>query len=463
MHRPSRGFPIRVFAAALCVMVPSVAVSAQPVCGRWSPLADGFIGGFPASGPRISDMVAFDDGTGVRLYVAGNFGAVLDPVLGEVHAPGLARWDGTAWSAVPGLVGPGNELDGRAAVLEVWDDGTGPALYVGGDFTTAAGIEANGLARWDGTAWSTLGDPATAGLFGRVLAIQPHDFGDGEDLYVGGALFFGPGEIAPGVFRWNGTAWAPAGDNAPGDAPVYDLASFGGDLYASGPFQFPDSDRPSGMARFDGVSWSVPAGPGQEVLSIEFWPLLSTVLDGRDVLVAGGRFAIFEGGEPIARSLAAWDGARWISLDPEPPVRLFQPIDIVAFDDGSGESLFVGGGLVTQDDAVGRLRDGVMRPLPGLGRFVAFSLYAFDDGTGPALYAGGDFQDFPGGRTLLARWQPTLPCPVDINGDCRADVFDFLAFQTLFSAGNPAADFDGDGALTIFDFLAFQAAFDLGC
>ncbi|MEO1008299.1 MAG: GC-type dockerin domain-anchored protein [Planctomycetota bacterium] len=54
-------------------------------------------------------------------------------------------------------------------------------------------------------------------------------------------------------------------------------------------------------------------------------------------------------------------------------------------------------------------------------------------------------------------------CPADIDGDGELTLFDFLAFQNLFDAGDPAADFDGDGSLTLFDFLAFQNAFDAGC
>jgi len=54
-------------------------------------------------------------------------------------------------------------------------------------------------------------------------------------------------------------------------------------------------------------------------------------------------------------------------------------------------------------------------------------------------------------------------CPADIDGDGDLTLFDFLAFQSAFDAGDDRADFDGDGSLTIFDFLAFQAAFDAGC
>ncbi|OAB56649.1 hypothetical protein AY599_24865 [Leptolyngbya valderiana BDU 20041] len=54
-------------------------------------------------------------------------------------------------------------------------------------------------------------------------------------------------------------------------------------------------------------------------------------------------------------------------------------------------------------------------------------------------------------------------CAADFDGDGELTLFDFLAFQNAFDAGEPAADFDGDGDLTLFDFLAFQNAFDAGC
>lgn len=59
---------------------------------------------------------------------------------------------------------------------------------------------------------------------------------------------------------------------------------------------------------------------------------------------------------------------------------------------------------------------------------------------------------------------PATPgCRADLDGDGSLTIFDFLAFQNAFDAGDPVADFDGDGSLTIFDFLAFQNEFDAGC
>ncbi|MFG0286374.1 MAG: GC-type dockerin domain-anchored protein [Phycisphaerales bacterium JB039] len=54
-------------------------------------------------------------------------------------------------------------------------------------------------------------------------------------------------------------------------------------------------------------------------------------------------------------------------------------------------------------------------------------------------------------------------CRPDLTGDGQLDLFDFLAFQNLFAAGDLRADFDGSGELDFFDFLAFQDAFAAGC
>ena len=54
-------------------------------------------------------------------------------------------------------------------------------------------------------------------------------------------------------------------------------------------------------------------------------------------------------------------------------------------------------------------------------------------------------------------------CPADCDESGALDFFDFLCFQNLFGAGDPAADCDGSGALDFFDFLCFQNAFAAGC
>src|SRR5262245_1236978 len=102
----------------------------------------------PVLDGRVEANAVFDDGTGPALYVGGMFSAANDVVVS-----GLARWDGSQWSDVDGGVRHGVEL-GQVNALAVFDDGTGPALYVGGWFTSAGDVEAPYVAKWDGVHWS---------------------------------------------------------------------------------------------------------------------------------------------------------------------------------------------------------------------------------------------------------------------------------------------------------------------
>jgi len=57
------------------------------------------------------------------------------------------------WRPGEGLPG----LDGPVYARTVWDDGTGPALFVAGEFTIAGSTQATGIARWNGIPAAPLG------------------------------------------------------------------------------------------------------------------------------------------------------------------------------------------------------------------------------------------------------------------------------------------------------------------
>ncbi len=54
-------------------------------------------------------------------------------------------------------------------------------------------------------------------------------------------------------------------------------------------------------------------------------------------------------------------------------------------------------------------------------------------------------------------------CYADFDLDGELTLFDFLAFQSAFDAGETSADCNRDGILDIFDFLCFQNGFAAGC
>ena len=97
--------------------------------------------------------------------------------------------------------------------------------------------------------------------------------------------------------------------------------------------------------------------------------------------------------------------------------------------------------------------------LPAGTRWVAMTVSA-QENVSPS--SSPEFEGHYADATSLVL-EAVSTCAADIDMDGELTIFDFLAFQNLFDAGDLAADFDGDGALTLFDFLAFQNAFDAGC
>ena len=115
--------------------------------------------------------------------------------------------------------------------------------------------------------------------------------------------------------------------------------------------------------------------------------------------------------------------------------------------------------------ALGFDDDGTLWMIVGGSRLNPTRIYTLDPATGEATFVA-DLERLTSGAGSLIDAMAIIPAPscvADLDGDGELTIFDFLAFQNRFDAGDPIADFDGDGSLTIFDFLAFQNAFDAGC
>jgi hypothetical protein len=90
-----------------------------------------------------------------------------------------------------------------------------PALYAGGQFTTAGGQSASYIAKWDGLIWSPLGDGVTSPIpsLDEVEALVEYDDGSGAGpaLIAGGDFDVSPGGDSY-VAKWG----CPAIDVLPG-------------------------------------------------------------------------------------------------------------------------------------------------------------------------------------------------------------------------------------------------------
>jgi hypothetical protein len=381
---------------------------------QWLSLA----GGAEATNGAVWAMTGFDDGSGWSLFVGGDFG-----ILGGVEVNHIGRWDGQQWFPL----GEGTNATIRGA-MAVFDDGSGPALYVGGDFTMAGGQPASGIAKWDGQAWSPVGG-GMGGEFKSVRALVVFDDGTGPALYVGGSFETAGGVTVNGTARWDGTSWSALGSGIGHEEPsarfvrgliVFDDGT-GPALYAAGQFDTAGGAPAPKIAKWDGQAWSSLGGglgsaPGEGVATAR---RLAVHDDGAGpALYVAGSYTLADGER--VNYIAKWDGQAWSSLD------------------------------------------------SGLNGD-AYAITVFDEGDGPALIVGGIFTaagDIPTAR--IAQWK--AHCPADLDGDGHVDLDDFAFLANCLEGpgvGNvappcAAADFDEDDDVDLQDFAAFQEAYLTG-
>jgi len=309
---------------------PDAAPRRTPLVARWvdgklTSVADGGIG-------RVSAFAVFDDGSGPALYAGGTFSS-----LGGTAAASIARWDGSAWSA---LAHDPEVVSASVSALTVFDDGSGPALYVGGSFGAGDGSPSRGLRRWDGAGWSEVGP----GIVGQVLALAVVDDGRGPALFAGGSLTgTGDGARLPGLARWDGESWTLAGPSYTGTTyAIAGLDDGTGTKVAVGgtmrgeiavlehgrwvDHEFPafgavralasigTPERPRlvvggsfddfrNLLQWDGAEWSAIGGGVTAVSTGIVNAMLEAPLGGSPALFVGGRFDLMDG-------LVAWNAAR---------------------------------------------------------------------------------------------------------------------------------------------------------
>jgi hypothetical protein len=222
---------------------------------------------------------------GTNLYAGGAFARA-----GSVNATNLALWKGSAWSAM----GTGiNNEDGTASVSALAVSGTN--LYAGGSFTTAGGVAATNIARWNGSTWFALG----AGTDGTILALAA----SGTNLYAGGAFGLAGTTAVTNIARWNGSAWAALGASV--DELVFTIAVSGNSVYVGGAFTLAGGYPAASIARWNGSTWA-PLGSGMGGGAVYALATNSTtVYVGGDFDTAGGL---------NAHNLAQWNGVLWSTI-----------------------------------------------------------------------------------------------------------------------------------------------------
>ena len=269
----------------------------------WSALGSGMNGSWSGGNGDVLALAV----SGSTLYAGGGF-----TTAGGNSATGIAQWNGSSWSALgSGISGPGGDGDGPyVSALAV----SGSTLYAGGDFTSAGGIAANCIARWNGSSWRGLGSGMGGQFGGNVSALAV----SGSTLYAGGQFTTAGGNAANQIAQWNGTSWSALGSGV--NNFVYALAVSGSTLYAGGAFTTAGGNAANGIAQWNGSSWSA---------------LGSGLNYGVSALALSGS-TLYAGGSGIAQ----WNGSSWSALGSG----LNGGVSALAV---SGSTLYAGGSFTT--------------------------------------------------------------------------------------------------------------------
>lgn len=345
----------------------------------------------------VNDVEVF----GTSLYVCGSF-----DFAGSSYAPNLARWTGSTWAAVGGglLDSEGEPYSASGESLAVH----GGKLVVGGYFAQAGPLSTNGLAAWNGTAFSAVGTPPFAS---EVIALGRW----GADLVAS--------EVNGGLARWNGTFWSYIGGSI---GTVYAVGERAGALIAGGSFTQIGTARASALASYNGT-WSALAtgqGANSTVECVGAW-------NGQ--VIVGGRFSRIG---DVSSVVAAWDGSAFQPLGSGIPLGFGNSVESIASFEGD---LIVGGAFSTAGGvAANKIArwDGAQWSAMGAGSLSTVSGLIVLDGI---LYANG----YWGTKQTLGRWNGSEFDPLgnSISG----------AVQILYGLGSYQGDPVTCGSFTSID------------
>jgi hypothetical protein len=370
---------------------------------------------------------------------------------GGVPANCIARWDGSAWWPL----GSGfNTITAKVRALAVLPNGD---LIAAGNFLTAGGVPAKLIARWNGSTWSALGSGLTTQLPYDVnaLAVLPNG-----DLIAGGNFPAAMG-FSAGIARWNGTTWSSVGSGVNGAVNALAVLEDGA-LVAGGSFTTAGGTTANRVARWHEFNWT-PLGLGlnNEVRALTLLPNEELVVGGR-FTTAGGVASLFlarwtDSGTPlIARqpnAFAAGAGAK-VALSAEcvpgydfaGPVTFQWRRDGVDVEDGEGGAS-KGGGAVS----------GASGALTATGLSTTLTIadtQASDAGEYTVVFTNSCGSATSIGATVTV----ATPCPADLDGDGEVGATDLAALLSGWGVSGSPADIDGSGTVDSVDLAALLNA-----
>jgi trimeric autotransporter adhesin len=389
--------------------------------GAWSGSAWSNVGGSTFSAGIVHTLYWGPD---AKLYV----GSLLDP--GSYNTSIVRTWNGTAWATLgPSFIG---------FIKALHFDGSGN-LYMGGVFGAIGSTAVNNIARWDGAAWTQVGEGIPAQVW--TLAAM------GSDLFIGGIFDTIGTTVATRIVKWDGASYSALyttgkGEGLSGDNPLlYSLAADGhGNIYAGGAFAIAGGTITNYVARWDGTRW-------WSLGSVSGYVVTSLIFDSLGNLYAGGEFDTIGG--VAANSVAKWDGIQWSHVGPG----IKGLVNTLTIDPHG--TLYAGGEF---DSSGGVAMSGIAKwngsAWEGVGGGLddhSETVYSIVCDSVGNVYAGGDFISIGGVTvTAVAKWNDTVWSPV---GTIMPGPYSTLVFRLCFGS---------DGRLYAGGVLSFPGGYNLG-
>lgn len=392
---------------------------------EWESLAGGVI--LTSGVAAVRALTVMQLPAGPVLVVGGEFDNA-----GGALASNVAVWNGKAWSGLGGGVSqPGGSSS--VSALTVFDDGTGPVLYAGGQFSIAGMSFANNIAKWTGSEWTYV----TVGTDAAVLAFGRMEEGRRASLFVGGHFGLAGGLAASRVARWDGSSWSGIGNgvasHALGKVNTLSVRDQGKSQlpFAGGDFIDPTNTAKTGALNWNGNDWINLGQPGA-ALNNSVNSLIEWDEDGPGpdppAILAGGWFS--GGTMSLPHRFAQFANGKWSDFHGGISGHLFYGPTVFCMtkfdEDGPGsepECLYIGGDFTSAGGVPAR---GVAKWNPrtkqwsGFGSGFSDHVYGiafYDDGNGPTLYAAGyRFLQVDGVLQSIAKWNKSASAWEKVGG-----------------------------------------------
>jgi hypothetical protein len=421
---------------------------AEPPCQPYWTSVRGALPVVP-SDSLIDSMVVFDDGGGPAIFIGGHS----DPANPATYR--VWRWrDGSM-----GPVGSLPPFINRRGPF-VFDNGEGPRLAMWLRWFNPASEWR--LFWWDGVEWTP--DPQIVRSDNGLAFYTSFDDGNGSRIY--GVL--GPNFSSIHVVRWNGSGWTNLGPNFNNGLwlRVVDLGG-GPELYGIGNFTAIGATPVSKVVKWNGSEWVSIGAMTQYIADLAAYD-------------DGSGTKLYAMSNCCAYQIMLWrlEGNTWVPLGSpwSPPFTTYNMVGLQPFNDGPGQSgLYIVGSF--QYLAPGVVSRGIARFNGekwqqvglGTGESGVRAVVTMHDRAGPSLFIAGGFTTMGDGGVVTRGLAQLVGCP-NCYANCdlsttapTLNIADFSCFLQKFAKNDPYANCNLDATIDIADFACFLQKFAAGC